>query len=133
MNRHTVSGKIGQTSGRIKEKIGDVFGNQKLANKGLAEQIKGIARQTYGDAQDAAKATLEHARAHAKAKQDRVHRYAAAESRTMRNEVRTTAENLQRRTHGVLGRFMESQKVLADQEKRPASVASTHGRTFHAG
>jgi uncharacterized protein YjbJ (UPF0337 family) len=54
MNKDTVEGKFDQVSGAVKQKAGEVFGNQKMANSGVADQVKGAAKETWGNAKDAA-------------------------------------------------------------------------------
>lgn len=120
MNKHTVSGKIDQTAGRIKEKVGDVIGNQKLANAGIAEQIKGIAKQTYGNVQDTAKATARHAQVHLQSHKDDLRRYSNEKSKELREGIRETAESLQKKVNNTLDNFQEKQKELTKQQKRSA-------------
>ena len=55
MNKDQVSGKVDQAVGKVKQTVGEAVGNQNLANKGVAEQVKGAAKETWGDAKDAAK------------------------------------------------------------------------------
>lgn len=54
MNKDQVGGKVEQVTGHIKEKIGDAVGNQKMANEGMADQVKGAAKETWGKAKEAA-------------------------------------------------------------------------------
>lgn len=54
MNKDQVSGKFDQATGKVKEKVGETVGNQHLANEGLADQIKGAAKETWGNAKDVA-------------------------------------------------------------------------------
>ncbi|HYK37358.1 CsbD family protein [Alloacidobacterium sp.] len=54
MNKDQVSGKFDQATGKVKEKIGEAAGNQRLANKGLTDQIRGAAKETWGNAKDVA-------------------------------------------------------------------------------
>lgn len=54
MNRQTVEGKFDQVSGAIKQKAGETFGNQKLANSGVADQVKGAVKESWGKAKDVA-------------------------------------------------------------------------------
>jgi uncharacterized protein YjbJ (UPF0337 family) len=54
MDKDQVAGKFDQTVGKAKEKLGDAVGNQKLANQGVADQVKGAAKETWGNAKDAA-------------------------------------------------------------------------------
>ncbi len=44
--RTRYAGKFDQTVGKAKEKLGDAVGNQKLANQGVADQVKGAAKET---------------------------------------------------------------------------------------
>jgi len=59
MNKDQVTGKAEQVAGRIKQGVGETFGNQKLANQGVADQVKGAARETWGNAKDAAEVIAE--------------------------------------------------------------------------
>ena len=44
-------------SARRRKKLGEAVGNQKLANQGVADQVKGAAKETWGNAKDAARTT----------------------------------------------------------------------------
>jgi uncharacterized protein YjbJ (UPF0337 family) len=55
MDKNRVAGKFDQGVGKAKEKIGEAVGNQKLANEGVADQVKGAAKETWGNAKDAAR------------------------------------------------------------------------------
>lgn len=57
MDKDRVSGKFDQGIGKAKEKLGEAVGNQKLANEGVADQVKGAAKETWGNAKDAARTT----------------------------------------------------------------------------
>ena len=37
--------------------MGETLGNQKLANQGVADQVKGAAKETWGNVKDAARDT----------------------------------------------------------------------------
>jgi len=54
MDKDQVSGKFDQAIGKVKESIGSAVGNDKLANEGVADQVKGAAKETWGNAKDAA-------------------------------------------------------------------------------
>jgi uncharacterized protein YjbJ (UPF0337 family) len=84
MNKDQVTGKVEQAAGKVKQSVGETLGNQKLANQGVADQVKGAARETWGNAKDAADVTAtrhqkeaEHraddARAGVRAKVDEIH------------------------------------------------------------
>jgi uncharacterized protein YjbJ (UPF0337 family) len=57
MDKDRVSGKFDQGIGKAKEKIGEAVGNRKLANEGVADQVKGAAKETWGNMKDAARTT----------------------------------------------------------------------------
>jgi uncharacterized protein YjbJ (UPF0337 family) len=54
-----VTGKADQVAGRVKQGVGEAVGNQKLANQGVADQVKGAAKETWGNAKDAAGVTAD--------------------------------------------------------------------------
>ena len=57
MNKDQVSGKVEHAAGHVKQAVGEAVGNQKLANQGIADQVKGAAKETWGNAKDAANVT----------------------------------------------------------------------------
>jgi uncharacterized protein YjbJ (UPF0337 family) len=73
MDKDQVAGKFDQAVGKVKEKTGDAVGNQKLANQGVADQMKGAAKETWGNVKDAAATTQDRhaAEANVSAREDR--------------------------------------------------------------
>ena len=59
MNKDQVTGKVEQAAGRVKQGVGETLGNQKLANQGVADQVKGAAKETWGNVKDAAAVTAD--------------------------------------------------------------------------
>ena len=57
MNKDQVAGKVEHAAGHVKQAVGEAIGNQKLANQGVADQVKGAAKETWGNAKDAADVT----------------------------------------------------------------------------
>jgi uncharacterized protein YjbJ (UPF0337 family) len=55
MNKETLEGKLDQAAGAVKQKVGEAFHDQSMANSGAAEQVKGAAKETWGKAKDVAK------------------------------------------------------------------------------
>ncbi|WP_263378746.1 CsbD family protein [Granulicella paludicola] len=51
----TVHGKIDEGTGKLKQTVGEVSGNEKLANEGAAQQIKGHVEQAWGSIKEAVK------------------------------------------------------------------------------
>ncbi len=60
MNSDQVKGKAEQVMGKIKQGTGEAVGNDSLANRGVAEQVKGAARETWGNVKDAAQSEHKH-------------------------------------------------------------------------
>lgn len=54
MNETKAEGLFDKAKGKIKEALGDTFGDQSLANSGAADQVKGNAKETLGNVKDAA-------------------------------------------------------------------------------
>src|SRR5450631_3015795 len=54
MNKDQVSGKVEQAVGKVKQGVGEAVGNENLANKGVVDQAKGAAKETWGNVKDAA-------------------------------------------------------------------------------
>lgn len=55
MNRDTVSGKFDQMKGKVKQSVGEATGNERMANSGTADQVKGAAKEGWGSMKDAVK------------------------------------------------------------------------------
>ena len=64
MNEDTIAGKLKVTGGKIKESAGETFNDQKLANSGAADQIKGNVQETWGKTKDAVHDAGSTAKAH---------------------------------------------------------------------
>lgn len=98
MNKDQVSGKFDQATGKLKEKVGETVGNQRLANEGLADQVKGAAKETWGNAKEVA---------HENAKEHR------SEAERSTNETR---ERLSDKVQDMKERINER----IDQQRKPA-------------
>jgi uncharacterized protein YjbJ (UPF0337 family) len=83
MNRDTTEGKFDQMKGKIKQSVGEAFGNDKLANSGTADQVKGAAKEAWGNAKDAAQAVSNDA-----------HDHAASHGHDVRAKITSTAQNV---------------------------------------
>jgi uncharacterized protein YjbJ (UPF0337 family) len=62
MNTDQVSGKFDQAKGKVKQGIGEAVGNQKMANEGVVDQVKGSAKEVYGNVKDAVSHNVETSR-----------------------------------------------------------------------
>jgi uncharacterized protein YjbJ (UPF0337 family) len=98
MNKDTVTGKIDQAKGKVKQTVGEAVGNERLANSGAADQVKGAAKEAWGNTKDAAHAvsTNVHMRNEQRASDARVN----AEVRmhdaghTIRENITNAAQNV---------------------------------------
>ena len=55
MNKDQVKGRVGQTTGKVKEVAGKLVGNDRLRTEGAVDQVKGKVQAGYGDAKENAK------------------------------------------------------------------------------
>ena len=42
-----MSGKAERALGKVKQSVGEALGNEKLANQGVVDQVKGAAKETW--------------------------------------------------------------------------------------
>ena len=45
-----------EIKGKVKQGVGEVVGDDRMANSGTADQVKGYTKQAWGDTKDAARA-----------------------------------------------------------------------------
>ncbi len=55
MNEDQIKGKAEKAKGYVKEKAGEVTGNENLEAEGSAERVAGKARETVGNAKEKVK------------------------------------------------------------------------------
>jgi uncharacterized protein YjbJ (UPF0337 family) len=80
---NTLSGKFNQVAGKVKQSLGEATDNDKLANEGAAQQVKGHAEEAWGSVKHAANETAaEHKAAH----EDKAH--------DVRESIVSTAQNV---------------------------------------
>jgi uncharacterized protein YjbJ (UPF0337 family) len=98
MNKDQISGKFDQATGKVKEKVGETVGNQHLANEGLADQVKGAAKETWGNAKEVAKDNA-----------DAQHREAERNANDTRERISNKVQDMKERVN---------EKI--DQHRKPA-------------
>jgi uncharacterized protein YjbJ (UPF0337 family) len=52
MNRDIAKGKFEQLKGKAKQSVGEAIGNEHLANSGAADEVKGAAKEAWGNIKD---------------------------------------------------------------------------------
>lgn len=87
MNKDQASGKFDQATGKVKEKVGETVGNQRLANEGLADQVKGAARETWGNAKEVAHDNAEASRRETEQKANDARENIATKVQDMKDRV----------------------------------------------
>jgi uncharacterized protein YjbJ (UPF0337 family) len=53
MSDSTIKGKVNVVAGKVKQGVGEAVGNNKLANEGAAQQLKGHAQEAWGTVKEA--------------------------------------------------------------------------------
>src|SRR5882757_141796 len=102
MNTEKVEGKFDQAAGKIKQGVGEAVGSQKLANAGAAEQIKGVAKETWGNAKETADVVRDDNRAKASTEGDNLKYRAEETAHNVREKVTTTAQNVKNKVNEKL-------------------------------
>jgi uncharacterized protein YjbJ (UPF0337 family) len=90
MNSTNTEGVWDQTKGKVKQTVGEAFNDDKLANEGAADQVKGHAEEAWGNVKDTAHdlthgSTATSTDAHVRAEQ---------EGHDARNSVADAAEHM---------------------------------------
>lgn len=106
MNKEQVTGKFDQAAGKIKQKLGEAVGNQKIANQGVADQIKGAAKETWGRVKDTASEVQKTADAKTEAARE------AAEHRNddTRDRIASAAQNVKDKIGNKLDDIRHTQR-----------------------
>jgi|SRR5579862_9058237 len=94
MNTEKIEGKYDQVAGKIKQRVGEAVGNQKLANAGVAEQIKGAAKESWGHTKDAADAVKTDTQSRADVKGESFRASAEEKAHDLREKITSTAQNV---------------------------------------
>lgn len=102
MNTEKVEGKFDQVAGKIKQGVGEAVGNQRLANAGVVEQIKGAAKETWGNAKDTANAVHDDSQKRAHVEGESFKARAEEKAHEAREKVTSTAQNLKEKMNEKL-------------------------------
>jgi uncharacterized protein YjbJ (UPF0337 family) len=94
MNKNTTEGKFDQLKGKVKQSVGEAFGDNTLANSGTADQVKGAAKEAFGNAQDAVKAVSDDAHAGAEEHGHDVRSKIVSTAQNVKDSISTKAEQV---------------------------------------
>lgn len=87
MAKENIEGGFDKAIGKVKQKVGEATGNQKLANEGVGDQVKGSAKQALGTVKDAAKRVAKPKASSAKVKAEQT-------ASTLRDDIAAGAEHV---------------------------------------
>jgi len=79
----TIKGKFDEVAGKVKQSVGEAIGNENLANKGAAQEVKGHGEQAWGSVKEAASDTM-----------DRKKPQAESTAHDIREKITSTAQNV---------------------------------------
>ena len=112
MNKETVQGKFDQVAGKIKEKVGETAGNQKLANAGVAEQIKGAAKETWGKTKETAAEVHNASRIKAQGEGADLKQRTDSAAHDIREKVTSTTQNVKDKINDKLDDIKHNQRPV---------------------
>ena len=95
----TIKGKYDEVAGKVKQATGETFNDQKLANKGAAQQVKGHAEQAWGAVKEAAHDVKE-----------RKQPAAERDAHDVRESVVSTAQNVKEHVQAGVDKFRNRNK-----------------------
>ena len=96
MNDDQIFGKIQQAVGKVKQGVGETLGNEKLANQGVVDQVKGAAKETWGNAKDASKEA-----------QQSHHKVATGKAHDRRNKISQSVQNAKEKANEKIDELKE--------------------------
>jgi len=114
MNKSHVSGGMDKAVGKMKEVIGNTVNNQKLANEGAAQQVRGEAKETWGNVKDSASELHKTA----KAKMDESEARSAGHQQNMRDKVTNTAHQVKQDIASKLDQLNKKQEAKRDDMRK---------------
>jgi uncharacterized protein YjbJ (UPF0337 family) len=89
-----ISGKIDEVAGKVKQSIGEVTHNDKVANEGAAQQVKGQAEQAWGSVKAAVSDATADAGRSAGSARARHENETGHKAHDVRESITSTAQNV---------------------------------------
>jgi uncharacterized protein YjbJ (UPF0337 family) len=115
MNKDRVSGSIDQIIGKSKVALGDAAGSDSFAREGAVQQLKGDAKQIWGEVKDTADELV----ADTKSIVGHSEALAAVEHQDLRAKVLRTAQKFTDEITGKLDDFNQKQAARRDKKRKP--------------
>lgn len=94
----TIKGKLNEVAGKAKQSFGEATNNQKIANEGAAQQVKGHVEQAWGSVQSAATETSSDQRA--RHQNDGDHK-----AHDVRESITSTAQNVKEQIQQTISNY----------------------------
>jgi uncharacterized protein YjbJ (UPF0337 family) len=99
MNESKASGIFDVAKGKVKQAVGEAFGDDSMANSGTADQVKGHAKETFGSIKDNASdmadgSTASNARTNAENVGHNVRESIASGAEKAKNSIERAVEDL---------------------------------------
>lgn len=94
MSTETITGKFDQLKGKMKQSVGEATGNDRLANAGVADQVKGHVKEAWGNTKDAAHAVSHDARANTEVERDDATVRGESKAHSVRESIVNAAESV---------------------------------------
>jgi uncharacterized protein YjbJ (UPF0337 family) len=91
---NTLHGKFNEVAGKVKQGVGEATGNDRLANEGTAQQVKGHAEQAWGTVKGAAEERTAEAKAHYEAERANAKVDHEEKAHDVREKIASTAANV---------------------------------------
>jgi len=99
---HTIHGKLDELADKAKQTFGEATGNDSLANKGAAQQVKGHAEQAYGTVKGAVEDKVDDLKARHEAEKERHSAEHESHAHDIREKIVSTAQNVKERLNDHL-------------------------------
>ena len=100
---NTIKGKLNEVAGKAKQSFGEATHNQKIANEGAAQQVKGHAEQAWGSVKAAASETASEQRARHQNDGDHT-------AHDVRQSITSTAQNVKEQIQQSISNYRADHK-----------------------
>ena len=90
----TIKGKYDEVAGKVKQAAGEAVHNDRLANAGAAQQVKGHAEQAWGSVKEAVQDTRERHQPQDEQKAHDVREKVISTAQNVKDRVQASTENL---------------------------------------
>ena len=116
MDSDQIKGKLQNAFGKVEETIGRAVGSADLENAGTEDRLKGGAKETWGNAKDAAREVRDTAKTDANLHAD----HAAHSGESLRNRIVDGAENLKDSINAKLDHVKTDEELRREEIRRTA-------------